>query len=83
MRSPLPTKECSSRDKQCIGLVVAELKRLYPEQLKRFCFQREMRAMRNASDFGDSDPTGQQPPQMAATFNTAAPLAVACARDKK
>ena len=44
---PLPTKPCGSRDKQCIAMVVAELKRLYPEQLKTFCFAEQTKAARN------------------------------------
>jgi hypothetical protein len=80
---PLPTKECSSRDKDCILTVVAELKKLYPEQLKRFCFQRQMRAMRNNALFGDSDLAGSEPPEAGSPYSTAAPLAIACKSDKK
>ena len=43
---PMPKKACSSRDKDCIALVVAELKRLYPEELKQFCFQEQTSAVR-------------------------------------
>src|SRR4051812_49862702 len=53
-----PKTECSPRDAACIRLVVAELKRLYPEQLKRFCFQRQLQAMRETTLFGDADPVG-------------------------
>ena len=42
-----PAEPCSSRDKDCIALVVAELKTRYPEQLKRFCFSREVRSVRS------------------------------------
>jgi len=76
-----PKSECASRDTECIKLVVAELKRLYPEQLKRFCFQRQMRAMSNTLDFGDADPAGS--PGTGMTFSRAAPLAIACASDHK
>jgi hypothetical protein len=66
-----PTTECSPRDKDCIIMVVAELKRLYPEPLKRFCFQRELRDMRNGRPaFGAEHPGG-------------AALKIACAADKK
>jgi hypothetical protein len=43
---PIPKKACSARDKDCIALVVAELKRLYPEELKQFCFQEQTSAVR-------------------------------------
>ncbi|MBS0331607.1 MAG: hypothetical protein JSS35_02455, partial [Proteobacteria bacterium] len=33
-------------DKECIALVVAELKAKYPEQLKKFCFQSRMNVER-------------------------------------
>jgi hypothetical protein len=78
-----PKTECSPRDAQCINMVVAELKRLYPEQLKRFCFQRQMRAMRDTALFGEADPGGTRPAQTGVTFTRAAPLAVACASDPK
>lgn len=45
--TPLPTKPCGSRDTQCIAMVVAELKRRYPEQLKKFCFAEQTQAARN------------------------------------
>jgi hypothetical protein len=79
----LPRTECAPRDAQCIKLVVAELKRLYPEQLKRFCFQRQMRAIRDTTLFGDADPGGTRPAQTGVTFTPAAPLAVACAAEPK
>jgi hypothetical protein len=75
------TKTCSSRDSACIAEVTAELKQLYPEQLKKFCFQRRMRAMRTAMvadqlSFGDGPPSG-------AAFGVNSALATACAPDKK
>ena len=42
----LPKKTCSSRDRECIAIVVAELKQNYPEQLKAFCAQWKMQAVR-------------------------------------
>jgi hypothetical protein len=82
--SPLPTKECSPRDRRCIAIVVAELKRLYPQQLKRFCFQREMRTMNNSVLFSDVDPTtSSNPAQLGATYHAGSALGVACAPDKK
>jgi hypothetical protein len=43
----MPKKSCSSRDKECIALVVAELKQSYPQQLKAFCFQWKTQAVRS------------------------------------
>ena len=73
-----PTKECSPRDRACINLVVAELKRLYPEQLRRFCFQRQMRDMRS-NILNDTDP-GKTP--FTGSFSSPAPLKLACSSDK-
>jgi hypothetical protein len=42
----LPTKTCSSRDKDCIARVVAELQQQYPRELKKFCLQWQIRAVR-------------------------------------
>lgn len=39
---PLPSRSCRPKDKDCIALVIAELKAKYPEQLKKFCFQTQM-----------------------------------------
>jgi hypothetical protein len=75
--SRFPVKECKPRDKACIALVVAELKQHYPEQLKRFCFQREMRAMRNATLFGP-----EEQGQGGGDYRTPAVLGTACASDK-
>jgi hypothetical protein len=41
-----PRKQCAPKDKDCIALVMAQVKELYPEQLKQFCFQQKMDAMR-------------------------------------
>ncbi|HZZ32436.1 MAG TPA: hypothetical protein VFE10_10635 [Phenylobacterium sp.] len=79
----LPKKSCSSRDKECIALVVAELKQNYPEQLKAFCAQWQMRAVQsrwvtdqlNGSLGGNNPPT---PP----TFGVNAAVSKACAPDK-
>ena len=73
----MPTQECSPRDKPCIAIVIAELKQHYPEQLKRFCFQRDMRAMRNGALFG-----ADEPGQSGADYGMAPVLKTACARDK-
>jgi hypothetical protein len=43
--SPAPRKACAPKDKECIALVMAELKDLYPEQVKAFCFQQKMDVM--------------------------------------
>ena len=79
-----PSKPCGSRDQQCIALVVAELKRRYPEQLKRFCFQRDMRAIRTQitnedllADLGDTGPS------IPTAFGVNSALKTACAPDRK
>ncbi len=81
---PTPTKTCAPRDKDCIAIVVAELQRLYPEQLKQFCLGERTKAVRNqiVNDQlldalgGNGAPTA-----------TAAPVSpivkTACASDKK
>jgi hypothetical protein len=42
----LPHKTCAPKDKECIALVMAQVKELYPEQLKKFCYQQQMDVMR-------------------------------------
>ena len=42
----LPRKQCAPKDKDCIALVMAQVKELYPEQLKKFCFTQQMDVMR-------------------------------------
>ena len=82
--APLPNKPCSSRDRECIALVVAELKQLYPEQLKRFCFQRTMRAMRSQmlnDQLLEGLSSDNPPPSTSFGVNSA--LSVACKWDKK
>jgi hypothetical protein len=79
----LPKKSCSSRDRDCIAVVVAELKQNYPEQLKAFCAQWKMRAIQsqwvtdqlNAGLGGGSPPT---PP----SFGVNSAVTKACAPDK-
>lgn len=79
----LPKKSCSSRDKDCIAVVVAELKQNYPEQLKAFCAQWKARAIQsewvtaqlNESLGGNNPPT---PP----TFGVNSAVSKACAPDK-
>jgi hypothetical protein len=43
---PLPLKPCAPKDKDCAAYVMAQLKEFYPEQLKQFCFQQKVEAMR-------------------------------------
>jgi hypothetical protein len=43
--SPSPRKPCAPKDKDCIAIVMAEVKALYPEQLKMFCQQQRMDVM--------------------------------------
>ena len=81
---PQPKKTCSSRDKECIALVVAELKRLYPEQLKLFCFEEQTKAARNQFVYDQLwDPnTGTRPP-IPHSFPVSAVVKTACAPDPK
>jgi hypothetical protein len=41
-----PRKQCAPKDAECIAIVMAEVKELYPEQLKKFCYQQKMDVMR-------------------------------------
>jgi hypothetical protein len=75
------TKTCSSRDRACIAEVVAELKQLYPEELKTFCFQRQTRAVRTAM-VADQLGVGGGPP-VSTSLGVNSALATACAPDKK
>jgi hypothetical protein len=38
------SKACGERDKDCIAMVVAELRAKYPKELKTWCHQEEVRA---------------------------------------
>ncbi|HXA38465.1 MAG TPA: hypothetical protein VNW53_05650 [Phenylobacterium sp.] len=79
----LPKKSCSSRDKECIALVVANLKQNYPEQLKAFCFQWKTQALRSewVNDQLIESLGGATPPTPAA-FGVNSAVAQACAEDK-
>jgi hypothetical protein len=81
---PIPKKTCSSRDKDCIAMVVAELKQLYPEQLKQFCFQEQTKAVRNqfVNDQLLDALHGNGPPTPTA-FPVSPVVKIACASDKK
>jgi hypothetical protein len=81
---PAPKKTCSSRDKDCIDLVVAELKRLYPEQLKQFCFQEQTKAVRTqfTNDQLLEALHGNGPPTPTA-FPVSSVVKTACASDRK
>jgi hypothetical protein len=79
----LPKKTCSSRDRDCIAVVVAELKQNYPQQLKTFCAQWKMQAVRSQwvndqlfEAFGGNNP----PPPTAFGVNSA--VSKACSTDK-
>jgi hypothetical protein len=81
---PMPKKACSSRDKDCIAMVVAELKRLYPEELKRFCFAEQTSAVRTQivnqqllESLGGNNPSIPVSSQVSPVIKTA------CASDKK
>ncbi len=81
--SPRP-KSCSSRDKDCIALVVAELKERYPEELKKFCFGRQAQAVR--TQFTNEqllESLGGNDPPVGTAFGVNSALKAACASDKK
>jgi hypothetical protein len=82
--TPTPKKVCAARDKDCVARVVAELKRLYPEQLKQFCFQEQTKAVRTqfTNDQLFDSLNGNGPPTPTA-FPVSAALKTACATDKK
>jgi hypothetical protein len=80
---PMPKKSCSSRDKDCIAMVVAELKRLYPEQLKQFCFSEQTKAVRNqmvGDQLYESLGVSRPPPT---AFPVSSVVKTACAQDPK
>jgi hypothetical protein len=79
----LPKKSCTSREKDCIAVVVAELKARYPQQLKAFCANWKMQAIRDqwandqlAASFGGSH---QASPS---SFGVNAAISKACSPDK-
>jgi hypothetical protein len=81
--SRVPKKSCSSRDKDCIAIVVADLKAHYPEQLKTFCFQWKTQAIRSEwvnDQLMESLGRNAPPPPPAFGVNSA--VSKACAPDK-
>jgi hypothetical protein len=81
---PLPKKTCSSRDKDCIAMVVAELKERFPEELKKFCFEEQTKQARTQfvnDQLLDSLNSNNPPPPM--SFQISPVLKTACATDKK
>ncbi|MGZ6018883.1 MAG: hypothetical protein ACXWKN_17175 [Phenylobacterium sp.] len=82
--TPLPKKACAARDKDCITMVVAELKRLYPEELKRFCFEEQTKQARTQfvnDQLLESLNSNNPPPPM--SFQVSPAIKSACAADKK
>lgn len=82
--TPLPKKACAPRDKDCITMVVAELKRLYPEELKRFCFEEQTKQARTQfvnDQLLESLNSNHPPPPM--SFQVSPVIKTACASDKK
>ncbi|HEX3366524.1 hypothetical protein [Phenylobacterium sp.] len=79
----LPKKTCSSRDKECIAVVVAELKEHYPQQLKAFCAQWKMQAVRTqwVNDQLVESLGGNNPPTPTA-FGVNSAVSKACAEDR-
>jgi hypothetical protein len=78
-----PKKTCSSRDRECIAVVVAELKEHYPQQLKAFCAQWKMQAVRTqwVNDQLVESLGGNNPPSPVA-FGVNSAVSKACAADK-
>jgi hypothetical protein len=80
---PRPTKTCFSRDKACVALVVAELKRLYPEQLKQFCFGWATQTARTQMTYDQMQPLNPLEPPLPTAFGVNSAVKTACASDKK
>ena len=85
---PLPRKTCAARDKDCVAMVVAQLKEFYPEQLKQFCFQWETQRVRteltNTQLMDALDAAGQNNgPPTPTGFGVNSAVKTACAPDKK
>ncbi|HLZ75954.1 hypothetical protein [Phenylobacterium sp.] len=81
---PLPTKACAARDKDCIAMVVAELKQRFPEELKRFCFEEHTKQARTQfvnDQLLDSLNSNNPPPPT--SFQVSPVIKTACATDKK
>jgi hypothetical protein len=74
-------KKCNDRDKACIAQVVAELHRLYPEQLKIWCNQEKDRFM--WENMEREALFGGNPPPLGGSFQPAPVTKVACVFDKK
>ena len=82
--SPFPKKACSSRDKDCIAMVVAELKRLYPEQLKQFYFAEQTSAVRTQIVNQQLlDSLGGNNPSIPVSSQVSPIIKTACASDPK
>ena len=77
----LPKKACSSRDKACIAIVVAQLEELYPKELLRFCTGREENLAWIQMHADDNLPATRAP--TASEYSSPPVLKVACANVHK
>ncbi|HEX2817513.1 MAG TPA: hypothetical protein VHN39_14030 [Phenylobacterium sp.] len=82
---PMPSKGCSSRDKVCVAMVVAELKARYPEQLLQWCHEVERRAVVSNLNIDDINSTSGSNVAHSESGQFAPPAVArsACASDKK
>lgn len=76
--TPQKIKPCSERDKDCMALVVAKLKELYPEQLRRWCHNQEDVANRANLQAGDVIMGTQFHGPMERAFDTSQGMKAAC-----
>jgi len=79
-----PSKACSSRDRDCIATVVAELKARFPEQLQKWCQLVEYRAAVTNMNIDDLNGALGSPGthSEAGNFMPPAVAKVACSADK-
>jgi hypothetical protein len=85
--SKAPAKSCSSRDKDCVAVIVAELKARYPKELQHWCDLVEYRAANTNMTMDQLNGIGTSfSPGQTSVYGRFAPPAVAklaCAPDKK
>ena len=79
-----PSKTCAARDKDCISVVVAELKARFPEQLQKWCQLVEWRAAATNMNIDDLNGSLNSPGthSEAGNFMPPAVAKVACSTDK-
>lgn len=81
-----PRKTCAARDRDCIVSVIAELKQKYPEQLKTFCTQWEIRTERTQVAYdqlvSEGIMLGDPKPPLPTAFGVNSAVKLACASGK-